>query len=167
MRALFMYARFMQPSVIFLDEIDSILMKRSETEHESSRRLKTEFLVQLDGAFKTDDEDQILVIGATNRPMELDDAARRRFTSRLYIPLPCSLGRKQLVMNMVKNEQHNLSQRDFDEIAEKTEGYSGADLTVLVKQSAVQVTRGIPIHVLATISKDQVRCCDIKSYFKT
>jgi SpoVK/Ycf46/Vps4 family AAA+-type ATPase len=86
-RALFAVARCHQPAVIFIDEIDSLLSQRSETEHESSRRIKTEFLVQLDGA-TTDSEERLLVIGATNRPQELDEAARRRFVKRLYIPLP-------------------------------------------------------------------------------
>lgn len=86
-KALFLYARVKQPSVIFIDEIDSILQKRSDTEHESSRRMKTEFLAQLEGA-TTDEKDKVLLVGATNRPQELDDAARRRFTKRLFIPLP-------------------------------------------------------------------------------
>lgn len=73
--------------MIFIDEIDSLLSQRSDSEHESSRRIKTEFLVQLDGA-TTDNDERILVIGATNRPQELDEAARRRFVKRLYIPLP-------------------------------------------------------------------------------
>lgn len=73
--------------MIFIDEVDSLLSQRSDTEHESSRRIKTEFLVQLDGA-TTDSEERLLVIGATNRPQELDEAARRRFVKRLYIPLP-------------------------------------------------------------------------------
>lgn len=86
-RALFSVARVHQPAVIFIDEIDSLLSQRSDSEHESSRRIKTEFLVQLDGA-TTDNEERILVIGATNRPQELDEAARRRLVKRLYIPLP-------------------------------------------------------------------------------
>lgn len=73
--------------MIFIDEVDSLLSQRSDTEHESSRRIKTEFLVQLDGA-STAEEDRILLVGATNRPQELDEAARRRFVKRLYIPLP-------------------------------------------------------------------------------
>lgn len=63
------------------------MSQRSDSEHESSRRIKTEFLVQLDGA-TTDSDERLLVIGATNRPQELDEAARRRFVKRLYIPLP-------------------------------------------------------------------------------
>jgi SpoVK/Ycf46/Vps4 family AAA+-type ATPase len=76
-RALFAVARAKQPSFIFIDEIDSILSSRSSEEHESTRRLKNEFLVQFDGALTLAD-DRITVMGATNRPQDLDDAARRR-----------------------------------------------------------------------------------------
>ena len=71
-RALFAVARVHQPSVVFIDEIDSLLSSRSDTEHESSRRIKTEFLVQLDGA-STVGEERILIVGATNRPQDLDE----------------------------------------------------------------------------------------------
>lgn len=76
-RALFSVARQLQPAVIFIDEIDSILSARRENEHEASRRLKTEFLIQLDGAGTTG-EDRILVMGATNLPWALDEAVLRR-----------------------------------------------------------------------------------------
>ncbi|KAF9947892.1 hypothetical protein BGZ70_002449, partial [Mortierella alpina] len=76
-RTLFAIAQELQPSVIFIDEVDSILTERSENEHEASRRLKTEFLLQFDGAGSNSD-DRVLVMGATNRPQELDEAARRR-----------------------------------------------------------------------------------------
>jgi SpoVK/Ycf46/Vps4 family AAA+-type ATPase len=86
-KTLFAIARVKQPSVIFIDEIDSILCSRKEGEHESSRRIKTEFLIELDGT-RTNGDEKILIIGATNLPEELDDAVRRRFVKRLYIPLP-------------------------------------------------------------------------------
>ena len=76
-RALFAVARILQPSVIFVDEIDSLLSSRSEGEVDASRKIKTEFLVQMDGA-STDGNDRLLLIGATNRPQELDEAMRRR-----------------------------------------------------------------------------------------
>jgi SpoVK/Ycf46/Vps4 family AAA+-type ATPase len=155
-KALFTYARVMQPSVIFMDEIDSILMKRSENEHESSRRLKTEFLVQLDGAYKTDESDRILIVAATNRPQELDEAVRRRFTQKLYIPLPCFEGRKSLVMNLMKHLKHSMTERDFDEVGEKTEGYSGADMQTLVKEASMEVIREISKNHLMNISEEKV-----------
>lgn len=74
MRALFRVAAEMQPAVIFIDEIDSILSERSAGEHEASRRLKTQFLVEFDGVAAG--PERIVVIGATNRPQELDDAVR-------------------------------------------------------------------------------------------
>lgn len=77
-RALFAVARAHQPSVIFIDEIDSLLSQRTDGENEATRRIKTEFLVQFDGC-GTSDQDRILMVGATNRPHEIDEAARRRY----------------------------------------------------------------------------------------
>lgn len=74
MRTLFAVAAEMQPSVIFIDEIDSILSERSAGEHEASRRLKTQFLVEFDGVAAGGR--RVVVIGATNRPQELDEAVR-------------------------------------------------------------------------------------------
>jgi len=86
MRTLFAVAAIQAPSIIFIDEIDSVLSSRSSEENEASRRLKTEFLVQIDGVGSSDQ--QVLVIAATNRPFDLDEAALRRLTKRIYIPLP-------------------------------------------------------------------------------
>lgn len=94
-RTMFAIAAINQPTVIFIDEIDSLLCARNESDMESSRRIKTEFLVQLDGANTFGNEnDRILIIGATNRPDDLDEAVRRRLSKRLYIPLPNSDGRR-------------------------------------------------------------------------
>jgi SpoVK/Ycf46/Vps4 family AAA+-type ATPase len=100
-RALFTVARGHLPSVIFIDEIDSLLCQRSESDQDSTRRVKTEFLVQLDGA-ATDPSDRLLMIGATNRPQELDEAARRRMQKRLYIPLPDAGARRVMLSNWLK-----------------------------------------------------------------
>nr|CAD7197869.1 unnamed protein product [Timema douglasi] len=75
-RALFAVARELQPSIIFIDEVDSLLSERREGEHEASRRLKTEFLVEFDG-LPSSPEERVLVMAATNRPQELDEAALR------------------------------------------------------------------------------------------
>ncbi|XP_010250750.1 PREDICTED: fidgetin-like protein 1 [Nelumbo nucifera] len=136
-RALFGVASCRQPAVIFVDEIDSLLSQRkSEGEHESSRRLKTQFLIEMEG-FDSGNE-QILLIGATNRPQELDEAARRRLTKRLYIPLPSSEARAWIIRNLLeKDGLFMLSKEDTDTICKLTEGYSGSDMKNLVKDASM------------------------------
>ncbi|MED6121101.1 Fidgetin-like protein 1 [Stylosanthes scabra] len=128
-RALFGVASCRQPAVIFVDEIDSLLSQRkSDGEHESSRRLKTQFLIEMEG-FDNGSE-QILLIGATNRPQELDEAARRRLTKRLYIPLPSSEARAWIIRNLLeKDGLFNLSREEL--------GYSGSDMKNLVKDASM------------------------------
>ena len=137
-RALFAVAAACEPAVIFVDEIDSLLSARkSEGEHESSRRMKTEFLVQMDGL--GGDEGRLLLIGATNRPQELDDGARRRLAKQLYIPLPCEDARRAIVENILGADasvRHSLSDSDLDVITKKTDGYSGSDMRHLVQEAA-------------------------------
>ena len=83
-RALFAIARLLQPSVVFVDEIDSMLGERSTDETDASRRLKTEFLVQLDGVTGTNEE-HVLILAATNRPWDLDEAVKRRLVSIMML----------------------------------------------------------------------------------
>ncbi|XP_048139302.1 ATPase family AAA domain-containing protein FIGL1 isoform X3 [Rhodamnia argentea] len=136
-RALFGVAHCRQPAVIFVDEIDSLLSQRkSEGEHESSRRLKTQFLIEMEG-FDSGSE-QILLIGATNRPQELDEAARRRLTKRLYIPLPSSEARAWIVRNLLeKDGLFKLSSEDINIICNLTKGYSGSDMKNLAKDASM------------------------------
>ncbi|TNN21320.1 Fidgetin-like protein [Schistosoma japonicum] len=154
-RALFLVARIHQPSVIFIDEVDSLLTQRSETEHESSRRIKTEFLVQLDGIATSEDE-RILFIGATNRPQELDEAARRRFVKRLYIPLPTRSARKQIVQRLLQQNHHTLKEEDFWNIADQADGYSGADMANLCREAAMGPIRSLTIEAIQHIACDEV-----------
>ena len=146
-RTLFALASFYQPSVVFIDEIDSLLTSRSENENEASRRIKTEFLVQLDGA-GTNINDRILIIGATNRPQEIDDAFVRRLSKRLYIPLPNKVSRKQLIMRVLEKERKNnnkyeINENDIDDIVNRTKGYSGSDLINVCKEAAMMPIRSI------------------------
>ncbi|KAJ7013836.1 ATPase family AAA domain-containing protein FIGL1 [Populus alba x Populus x berolinensis] len=112
------------------------LQRKSEGEHESSRRLKTQFLIEMEG-FDSGSE-QILLIGATNRPQELDEAARRRLTKRLYIPLPSLEARAWIVRNLLdKDGLFKLSKDEIDTICSLTEGYSGSDMKNLVKDASM------------------------------
>ena len=129
-RALFAVAKVHQSSVVFIDEIGSLLTSRSEGKDESSRKIKSELLVQLDGA-NCVGEKRVLVVGATNRPQELDDAARRRLVKRLYIPLPDSKARASILARLLSRERHNVSGEEMRSVSEMTEGYSGADMANL------------------------------------
>jgi len=73
--------------------------------------------VQLDGA-ATSEEDRILIVGATNRPQELDEAARRRLVKRLYVPLPELEARKQIINNLLMSVNHDLNEEAIMKIAE-------------------------------------------------
>ena len=141
-RALFSVARARQPSVVFIDEIDSILSSRSEGQHEASRRLETEFLVQMDGV-NGNAEERVILIGATNRPQELDEAVRRRFTKRIYVDLPNGKAREELILHLMANVPCKLGTRDVKQLVKLTDGYSGSDLSALCKESAMFPLRGL------------------------
>jgi len=139
-RALFESARAHQPAVVFVDEIDALLSNRVEGEHDSTRRLKTQFFTELDGA-KSFANERILVVGATNRPGDLDDAARRRLTKRLYVPLPDLIGRMEMLKNLLKTESHLLTEKSIKVIAGKTEGFSCDDLKKMCQEAALGPVR--------------------------
>ena len=136
---LFELARQHKPSIIFIDEIDSLCSSRSENESESARRIKTEFLVQMNGV--GNDTDGILVLGATNIPWVLDSAVRRRFQKRIYIPLPEEPARLDMFKIHLGNTAHTWTMADLRILAEKTDGYSGADISIIVQDSLMQPVR--------------------------
>lgn len=119
-KSLFELARQNKPSVIFIDEIDSMVSNRSDGENEATRRIKTEFLVQMDGVGK--DDDGILVLGATNIPWGIDSAARRRFQRKIYIPLPDEPARLAMFKLNVGSTPNGLTDDDFKKLAELSEG---------------------------------------------
>ena len=112
---------------------------RSEGESDSARRIKTEFLVQMDGVGKQ--EGDVLVLGATNVPWELDAAIRRRFEKRVYIPLPEPEARSLMLKIHLGDTPSNLSEHDFDTLGKLTEGASGSDIAVLVKEALMEPLR--------------------------
>ena len=98
------------------------------------------------------------------RPQELDDAARRRLVKRLYIPLPDLFARKTLLQHLVRKEAHSITEKDFDLIAAKTEGYSGADIASLVTEAAFMPLRS-PCIQITSIKKEDVRPLRWESLF--
>nr|CAD7573141.1 unnamed protein product [Timema californicum] len=140
-RNLFELARQHKPSIVFIDEVDSLCSSRSDNESESARRIKTEFLVQMQGV-GTDNEG-ILVLGATNIPWVLDAAIRRRFEKRIYIPLPEEHARLYMFKLHLGNTPHMLSEDDLKQLAKKTSGYSGADISIVVRDALMQPVRKV------------------------
>uniref|UniRef100_A0A9J2PH72 Vesicle-fusing ATPase n=1 Tax=Ascaris lumbricoides TaxID=6252 RepID=A0A9J2PH72_ASCLU len=141
-KQLFEMAREHRPSIIFIDEIDSLCSSRSDTESESARRIKTEFLVQMQGV--GNDCEGILVLGATNIPWVLDAAIRRRFEKRIYIPLPEMNARKDMFrLHVGTHTANSLTEEDFKTLAERTEGFSGYDISIVVREALMQPVRKV------------------------
>ena len=151
-RVLFEMARFYAPSTIFIDELEAIMSQRGSqggiSEHEGSRRMKTELLVQMDGLSKTDD--LVFLLAASNLPWELDQAMLRRLEKRIIVDLPTTEARKAMFKHhlppvVVPKEGglELLSNVDYDVLAARTEFYSGSDLKLVCKEAAMRPVRKI------------------------
>ncbi|KAB7495873.1 Fidgetin-like protein 1 [Armadillidium nasatum] len=114
-----------------------------------------------DGA-TTGDDDRILVVGATNRPQELDEAARRRLVKRLYIPLPDAVNKLSEICWLIKI--HDLCEEDIKNVSEKADGYSGADMANLCREAALGPIRSIRFTDIQHISVDEVRPISVKDF---
>lgn len=196
-RALFALAKAIAPSIIFVDEIDSLLSSRSAAgEGEASRRSKTEFLIQWsdlqraaagreqsDKEKRDGDASRVLVLAATNMPWDIDEAARRRFVRRQYIPLPEDGVRKMQIQKLLSQQKHELTEEDIDALVKMTDGkfvphprckflttyplanltscldFSGSDITALAKDAAMGPLRNLGEDLLHT-PMDQI--CPIK-----
>ncbi|XP_059179772.1 spastin-like [Centropristis striata] len=162
-RALFAVARELQPSVIFIDEVDSLLCERREGEHDASRRLKTEFLIEFDGV-QSEGDDRVLVMGATNRPQELDEAVLRRFAKRVYVALPDEKTRYTLLKNLLGKHGNPLSTNELSQLSKDTRGYSGSDLTSLAKDAALGPIREMGPEKVRSMAKSEMRNIKMKDF---
>jgi vacuolar protein-sorting-associated protein 4 len=137
-RQLFEMAREQSPSIVFIDEVDSLASSRSEGENAAQLQIKTEFLVQMDGVKKGGPTQRVLVLGATNTPWSLDPAMRRRFEKRIYIPLPDEAAREELFRLNIGKTPNNLEDEDFRALAKDSKGYSGADISIVVRSALME-----------------------------
>lgn len=164
-RCLFDLARAYAPSTIFIDEIDSLCNARGASgEHESSRRVKSELLVQVDGVNNNSTSEDggkkiVMVLAATNFPWDIDEALRRRLEKRIYIPLPNFESRKELIRINLKSVEV-APDVDIDEVARRTEGYSGDDLTNVCRDASMNGMRrkiaGKTRDEIKNMSKDDI-----------
>ena len=158
-------ANKLQPSIIFIDEVDALLGKRRDQEHEAVTAMKTEFMQLWDG-FSTDPTSNVMVLAATNRPFDLDEAVLRRFSAQFEVPLPDERQREAILkLTLAKHVEEageatverllrtnapapsakggggSAKRRPLAEIAAATRGFSGSDLHELCAAAAV-----IPVH---------------------
>ncbi|XP_057422659.1 uncharacterized protein LOC130716674 isoform X2 [Lotus japonicus] len=126
-KAVFSLASKISPSVIFVDEVDSMLGRRENPgEHEAMRKMKNEFMVNWDG-LRTKDKERVLVLAATNRPFDLDEAVIRRLPRRLMVNLPDAPNREK-ILRVILEKEDLAPDVDLEAVANMTDGYSGSDL---------------------------------------
>ncbi|XP_010273377.1 PREDICTED: ATPase family AAA domain-containing protein 1 isoform X2 [Nelumbo nucifera] len=133
--AVFSLAYKLQPAIIFIDEVDSFLGQRRTTDHEAMTNMKTEFMSLWDG-FTTDQNARVMVLAATNRPSELDEAILRRLPQSFEIGIPDTNERVKILKVILRGERVEVN-IDYDYIASLCEGYTGSDLFELCKQAAL------------------------------
>ncbi|KAF8394574.1 hypothetical protein HHK36_020787 [Tetracentron sinense] len=134
-KAVFSLASKIAPSVIFVDEVDSMLGRRENPgEHEAMRKMKNEFMVNWDG-LRTKDKERVLVLAATNRPFDLDEAVIRRLPRRLMVNLPDAPNREK-ILRVILAKEEMAPDVDLEAVANMTDGYSGSDLKNLCVTAA-------------------------------
>jgi SpoVK/Ycf46/Vps4 family AAA+-type ATPase len=167
-RALFQTAREIAPSTIFLDEVDSLLSSRkSDGEHEASRRLKTEFMVQMDGIKKDGNSDgQVLVLACTNCPWDVDSAFMRRFPRRLLVPLPDVEARHGLLDHMLKMAgKHSISKQQMLCLARRTEGLSCSDIAAVASEASFGPLRSLgDMQAIRSVREADVRPIEFEDF---
>lgn len=141
LREIFKEAEENAPSIIFIDEIDSIAPKREEVTGEEERRIVAQLLSLMDGL---NSRGKVVVIGATNRPNSIDEALRRpgRFDREIEIGIPDRNGRHEILVIHTRG-MPLADDVDLDWLADKTHGYSGADLSALTKEAAMAALRRV------------------------
>ncbi|KAF4556277.1 SAP1-like protein [Elsinoe fawcettii] len=181
-RALFAVAKLCGPSIVFVDEIESLLGRRGEGGHDALERVKTEFLVGWSdlqraaagriaeddlGKGKAGEEEgdasRVLVLAATNLPWLIDEAARRRFVRRQYIPLPEGETRRQQLGKLLERQKASLSEEELESLVVLTDGFSGSDITSLAKDAAMGPLRALGERLL-DMSPDEIRPISFKDF---
>ncbi|KAF3078041.1 ATPase AAA domain-containing protein 1, variant 2 [Orbilia oligospora] len=138
--ALFSLARKLEPSIIFIDEIDAVLRSRSSSDHEASTMVKAEFMTHWDGLLSTVDQrpPRIVVLGATNRIQDIDEAILRRLPKRFAVSLPNAEQRKRILKIILKDTKLDVPEGfSLDDLVKRTAGMSGSDMKEACRDAAM------------------------------
>jgi len=167
--SLFKVARIKAPSLIFMDEIDSVATKRGEG-HEGGgeRRVKTQLLSEIQG-MKSGSKKPLLVLGATNRPWDIDAAMLSRFEKKVYVPLPDLTARVGIFKIHTAGINMELTEEDFIELGVRAEGYSGRDISNVCREVIMIPIRELDMGGLLENSDKEVvvRDINLKDFTKT
>eukprot|EP00736_Rhodelphis_marinus_P009216 Rmarinus@m.26477 len=140
-RAIFTLAYKLEPCIIFVDEIDSMLRARSGDDHQVTADIKTEFLTLWDG-LTTDEQKRVTVLAASNRPWDIDHAIQRRLTRAVLTDLPDRNQREQILRVILS--KHNVEEEfRYESVADATDGFSGSDLKDLCQTAAMIPVREV------------------------
>ncbi|KAH9891903.1 ATPase [Cubamyces lactineus] len=170
--ALFSLARKTQPSIVFIDEIDSFLRERTKNDHEVTGMMKAEFMTLWDGL--TTSADRILVLGATNRPNDIDSAILRRMPKRFAVGLP-NVDQREKILRLMLNNTPLAPDFSIRTLAEKTEDHSGSDLKELCRNAAMRPMRefmqeagGDPEMIAQSLGEDfKLRPLTLEDFFQS
>ncbi|KAF7637223.1 AAA domain-containing protein [Meloidogyne graminicola] len=144
-KALFTLCKKIQPCIVFIDEIDSVLRSRSSHDHEATAVMKTQFMTLWDGFAQSDNS--VIIIGATNRPEDLDSAVLRRLPFKINVPKPDLVKREEIIKILLKNE--NLTDDfDYKKVATSTDGMSGSDLKEIVRDACLSKYKDVAKNIL-------------------
>ncbi|CAO1338763.1 unnamed protein product [Diamesa serratosioi] len=133
--AVFSLAIKIQPCIIFIDEIDSFLRSRNSNDHEATAMMKTQFMMLWDG-LSTENGSNVIVMGATNRPSDLDKAILRRMPAQFHVGLPVEEQRWKILKLVLENEKLS-SDVNLLQLAKVTNTFSGSDLRELCRNASV------------------------------
>ncbi|KAK4099652.1 AAA-domain-containing protein [Parathielavia hyrcaniae] len=173
-RAVFSLAQKLQPAIIFIDEIDAVLGTRRSGEHEASGMVKAEFMTLWDGLTSTNSAgvpNRIVVLGATNRINDIDEAILRRMPKKFPVPLPGMEQRRRILQLVLGNTKRDPENFDFDYIARVTAGMSGSDLKEACRDAAMMPMREyIRQHrasggAMSRVNPDHVRGIRTEDFF--
>ncbi|XP_047032399.1 outer mitochondrial transmembrane helix translocase isoform X2 [Helicoverpa zea] len=139
--AVFSLAVKLQPCIVFIDEIESFLRTRTQHDHEATAMMKTQFMSLWDGLI-TEPTCTVIIMGATNRPQDLDKAIQRRMPATFHVPMPSETQRERILQLILRSEPV-AEDIDYKRLASSTEGFSGSDLHELCRQAAVYRVRDL------------------------
>ncbi|KAJ2081864.1 mitochondrial dynamin GTPase Msp1 [Coemansia sp. RSA 988] len=138
-RAVFSLAEKLQPAIVFIDEIDAFLRTRQSNEHEVSSTMKAEFMTLWDG-LTTEEASRVVVMGATNRPNDIDAAILRRMPKRFFIKPPGDAQRRQ-ILNIMLARAELEDEFSMDRLVKSTHGMSGSDIKEMCRDAAIRPLR--------------------------